>query len=126
MPTELVLERHDGRSIGSFHEVQGVISEIFPETRFYWTTSGPEKLKMAEERGIQFPPELHQSLTSLPSLLEGIYESGDAGAISFGLGFQEPVHRIYVTPLGWSDELELAIEHLANKIEGTCKINGDK
>ena len=71
MTTEYALERADASPIGSFDEVQSVIRSVFDAVEFAWTQSGPDKLKLAQERGIEFPPELVKSLETLPSLLEG-------------------------------------------------------
>src|SRR5262249_46337904 len=66
----------------------------------------------AAERGITFPPEILAYLPSLPSLLEGVAE-GDEFHVTFGLGHQEPVPCLYVTPLGDAPELERGLAALA-------------
>ena len=90
MATEYTLQRADGRPFGSFEQVKARISQLFPSVQFHRTTSGPEKIALAAERGITGPPALMAVLPNLPSLLEGVAQ-GDGFDVTFGLGHQEPV-----------------------------------
>jgi hypothetical protein len=104
MATEYTLRRADGQPFGSFDKVQGLIRRLFPTVEFFWTSSGPEKLRLAAERGSEIPPMIRQGLESLPSLLEGV-AAGDGFHITFGLGPEEPVSCLYVTPRGDAPQL---------------------
>jgi hypothetical protein len=125
MATEYALRRADGQPFGSFEQVQTRISELFPTVEFYWTTSGPEKIALAAERGITFPPEIMAYLPGLPSLLEGVAE-GDGFHITFGLGHQEPVPCLYVTPLGNVPELERGLASLEADAGAAFKVSGEE
>jgi hypothetical protein len=115
MATEYSLQRADGQPFGSFAEVQDTIRRLFPGVKFFWTTSGAEKIRMAKERGIEMPPAIREICERLPSLLEGVVEDEDYH-VTFGLGHQEPVTALHVTPRGSAAELEeglAALEELA-------------
>src|SRR5262245_33490201 len=111
MATEYTLRRADGQPFGNFDTVQALIRQHFPDVKFGWTTSGPEKLRIAKERGIAFPPALLESLKTLPSLLEGVSET-ETHHVLFGLGHEEPVQCLYVTPRRISPELERGLAAL--------------
>jgi hypothetical protein len=125
MATELALERKDKSQIGSFAETQAIVQDVFPSVKFGWTTSGREKLHIAAERNIQLPPAIRESLENLPSLLEGMCE-GDGWAVEFGLGYQEPVLCLYVTPRGDSDVLERGLSAIAAAVGGDYVISGNE
>src|SRR5262249_3196864 len=101
-----------------------MIRLLFPSVQFGWTTSGPEKLQIAKERGIKFPPDLQEALKTLPSLLEGLAE-GEGYHVTFGLGHQEPVSCLYVTPRGHAVELEYGLAALEAEAGSEFKISGD-
>jgi hypothetical protein len=124
MATEYILRRADGRSFGSFEQVQARIRELFPSVEFHWTTSGPEKIALAVERGITFPPALMAVLPDLPSLLEGAAE-GDGFHVTFGLGHQEPVPCLYVTPRGDAPELERGLAALEADAGAEFKVSDE-
>ncbi len=125
MATEYTLRRADGQPFGSFEQVQSRIRELFPTVQFYWTTSGPETIALAAERGITFPPEILAYLPDLPSLLEGVAE-GDEYHVTFGLGHQEPVSCLYVTPLGDAPELERGLAALEADAGAAFKVSGEE
>lgn len=125
MATELALERNDKAAIGSFKEIQDMIQAVFPGAQFGWTTSGTEKLRMAAERGVELPPALREAMKTLPSLLEGRYESGD-DYVEFGLGYQEPVKCLYVTPRGGSPTLDRQLSELETRVGGTFVVSGEE
>jgi len=125
MATEYALERDDKEPIGLFDAVQSMIREVFPTVKFAWTVSGPDKLKLAVERGIDFPAELREALKTLPSLLEGYYES-EGMFIELGLGFEEPVKCLYVTPRGSSTALLLKLSELEVKVGGKFVVSGEE
>lgn len=125
MATEFTLRREDGQPFGSFEQVQTRIRQLFPSVAFHWTTSGPEKIALAAERGITFPPALMAVLPDLPSLLEGVAE-GDGFHVTFGLGHQEPVMCLYVTPLGTAPELERGLAALEADAGAEFKVSGDE
>lgn len=72
MATEYTLRRADGQPFGSFEQVQARLRLLFPAIQFRRTLSGPDKIALAAERGITFPPELLAVLPGLPSLQEGV------------------------------------------------------
>jgi hypothetical protein len=125
MATELALERDDRQPIGTFDQVREIIQLIFPEARFGWATSGKEKLRIAAERGVDLPPALRKSLESLPSLLQGQADFGDA-TVEFGLGYLEPVPCLYVTPRGDSPQLDARLAALEAAVGGTYVISGEE
>lgn len=125
MATEFALERNDKAAIGSFEELQTMIRGIFPGVQSGWTTSGPDKLKMAAERGIEFPPDLREALKTLPSLLEGRFES-DGNCVEFGLGYEQPVMCLYVTPRGGSPALDQQLAELEARVGGTFVVSGEE
>ncbi len=125
MATEYSLRRADGRPFGTFDEVQALIRRAFPDVEFGWTTSGLEKLRLAKERGIELPPQLRQALESLPSLLEGVAESEEYH-VTFGLGHEEPVTCLYVTPRGMAPELDRGLAALEAVAGAEFKGSGDE
>jgi hypothetical protein len=125
MATEYALRRGDGQPFGSFEQVQARIRGLFPTVEFFWTTSGPEKIVLAAERGITFPPEIMAYLPDLPSLLEGVAE-GDGFHVTFGLGHQEPVPCLYVTPRGEAPELERGLAALEADAGAEFKVSGEE
>ncbi len=90
--------------------IQALIRTHFPSVKFHWTTSGLDKLRIAKERGIEFPPALREGLESLPSLLEGVAE-GPGWRIDFCLNHIDPVRELLIEPRG--DEYE--------KVEGSIR-----
>ena len=125
MATELTLRRADAQSLGSFEQVQELIRTHFPTVEFFWTTSGLEKIALASERGITFPPEIMAYLPGLPSLLEGVAE-GDDFLVTFGLGHIEPVQCLYCTPLGDSPELDRGLKGLEAFTGTAFQISGEE
>jgi hypothetical protein len=99
MATEFTLRRADGKPFGSFAQVQALIRRLFPSVEFFWTTSGPQKIRLAGERGVVLPPHIREWMATLPSLLEGVAE-GSAFHVTFGMGYEEPVACLYVTLRG--------------------------
>ncbi len=124
MATEYTLKRTDGKPLGSFDEIQALIRGAFPTVQFAWTTSGQEKLRIAKERGIELPSFIRQSLETLPALLEGVV-SGKDFHVTFGLGHEEPVTCLYVTPRGESVELERGLDALKAAMEAEFKVSGE-
>lgn len=125
MATEYTLRRSGGLPFGSFDDVESLIRRLFPDVKFGWTTSGPEKLRLAKERGIEFPAQLREALETLPSLLEGVAE-GPGYHVSFGLGHDEPVSCLYVTPRGDSTELERGLAGLEAEAGMKFKASGEQ
>ena len=123
MATEFALERSDKGVIGSFAEVQAMIRKVFPEVVFAWTTSGIEKLRIAEERGIVLPEAIRRSCETLPSLLEGQADLSGA-SVRFGLGYEEPVRCIYVQPSGDSSGLDAKLVALETAVGGKYVLSG--
>jgi len=125
MATEYTLRRADGQPFGSLEQVQARIRQLFPSVEFRWTTSGPEKIALAAERGITFPPQIMAYLPGLPSLLEGVAE-GDEYHVTFGLGHDEPVPCMYVTPRGDGPELERGLAALEADAGAPFKVSGEE
>jgi hypothetical protein len=123
MATEYTLRRKDGRPFGSFEQVQALIRRLFPSVEFFWTTSGLEKIRQAEERGVELPPHIRRWMETLPSLLEGIAE-GVEFHVTFGLGQEEPVSCLYVTPCGLAPELERGLAALEAESGAEFKVSG--
>ena len=125
MATEYTLRRADGRPFGTFEQVQALIRQLFPSVEFFWTTSRPEKLRQAEERGVELPPQIRRCLEALPSLLEGVAE-GPEFHVTFGLGQEEPVSCLYVTPRGLAPELERGLAALEAAAGAAFKVSGSE
>ena len=125
MATEFALEREDASAIGSLDDVQALIRSVFDSVQFAWTQSGPEKLKLAQERGIEFPAALAKSLETVPSLLEGLAVGGN-WQISFGLGHSEPVMCIYLTTHDPDNALDAQLTALEAAVGGKIAVSGDE
>jgi hypothetical protein len=125
MATEYTLRRADEQPFGSFEQVQSRIRELFPSVEFHWTTSGPDKIAQAAKRGINLPPAIMEMLRGLPSLLEGVAE-GKGFHVTLGLGHQEPVDCLYVTPRGDAPELERGLAALETDAGAKFKVSGEK
>ena len=125
MATEYTLRRADAQPFGSFEQVEARIRAMFPSIAFRWTLSGPEKMALAAERGITFPPALMDILPGLPSLREGVAE-GDGFHVTFGLGHEEPVPCLYVTPRGSAPELERGLAALEADAGAVFKVSGEE
>jgi hypothetical protein len=123
MATEYTLRRADGQSFGSFEQVQALIRRLFPSVEFFWTTSGVEKIRQAEQRGIELPLHIRQWMETLPSLLEGVAE-GEEFHVTFGLGYEEPVSCLYVTPRGLAPELDRGLAALEAEAGAEFKVSG--
>lgn len=123
MATEYTLRRADGHAFGTFEQVESRLRELLPTVQFAWTTSGQEKIKMAEENGITLPPQLMEVLPTLPSLREGVAE-GNEFHVTFGLGHQEPVECLYVTPRGNAKMLQQALKALESDAESEFSVQG--
>jgi hypothetical protein len=124
MATEYTLRRADGQPFGTLEEVQAIIRRLFPNVKFYWTTSGAEKLRLAKERGIELPPMIREMCERLPSLLEGVAE-GKAYHVTFGLGHQEPVDCLYVTPRGTAAKLQKGLAALESLAGAEFRVSGE-
>jgi hypothetical protein len=125
MATEYTLRRADGRPFGSFEQVQALIRRQFPSVEFFWTASGPEKVRLAEERGVELPPHIRRWMETLPSLLEGVAE-GDGFHVTFGLGAEEPVPCLYATPRGLAPELDRGLSALEAAAGAVFKVSGSE
>jgi hypothetical protein len=122
MATEYTLRRADGQPFGSFAQVQALIRRLFPAVEFFWTTSGLEKIRQAEERGVELAPHIRQWMATLPSLLEGVAK-GDEFHVTFGLGYEEPVSCLDVTLHGLVPELERGLAALAVEAGAEFKVS---
>ena len=125
MATELALERNDKGEIGSFAEVQAIIRSVFADAQFGWTKSGLDKLRIADERGIELPEMIRKSLETLPSLRGG-RAALDGALVEFGLGHHEPVCCLYVTPHGDAPDLEDKLSALESAVGGEFVISGEE
>jgi hypothetical protein len=123
MATEYTLRRADGQPFGSFEQVQALICRLYPSVEFFWTSSGTEKVRQAEERGVELPPHIRQWMETLPSLLEGVAQ-GDGFHVRFGLGTEEPVTCLYIEPRGSGPELERGLTALEDEAGAELKVSG--
>jgi len=123
MATEFSLRRGDGAPLGTFEQVQALLRRLFPGVEFFWTTSGPEKLRLAAERGVELPEHIRRWIETLPSLLEGFVE-GDDFSVAFGLGHEEPVRFLCVEPHGVSPELDRLLSALESEVGGELMVWG--
>jgi hypothetical protein len=126
MATELTLRRKDRQPLGSFEEVQAMLRRIFPGVQFWRTTSGPEKVELAEKNGGPLPPHIKEWMLTLPSMLDGVCE-GDGWLVEFGLGPTEPVPELYVQPRGTNDEeLFRLLDKLEAEYGNTLIVSGSE
>jgi hypothetical protein len=123
MATEYTLRRADGQPFGSFAQAQALIRRWFPSVEFFRTTSGPEKVRQAEERGVDLPPHIRQRMETLPSLLEGVAAAPDYH-VAFGPGQEEPVLCLYVTPRGRAPELDRGLAALEAEARTEFPVSG--
>jgi hypothetical protein len=115
VPKKLSLCRADGQPLGSFDQVQATISFVFPGSSFAWTPDGPTRLRRCEESGHPLTADLRERLASMTSELEGVAE-GRGYRVTFGLGSQEPVQSLRVTPLGNIAELQSGLAALQSEV----------
>jgi hypothetical protein len=126
LATEYVISFRDNRPLGSVEVIQTLIRTHFPSVKFYWTTSGLEKLRIAKERGIEFPPVLRQGLETLPSLLEGVAE-GSGWRIDFGLGHLDPVTELIIEPRGDEYEtIEPRVREMEKVLGSKFRVHGER
>jgi len=123
--TEYSLRRSDRQPLGTFTEVEARLSRLFPGVEFFWTTSGVEKLRHADENGVELPDPIRAWMATLPSLREGIYE-GDEFLVEFGLGFEEPVACLSVVPRGVSPQLFRLLDALEVEFGGLMVVSGSE
>jgi hypothetical protein len=117
------LRRADRQPLGSFAAVQDRIRRLCPGVEFGWTTSGPEKVRLAAENGVILPDAIRLWMETLPALLEGAVE-GDDYLIEFGLGHEEPVASLYVEPHGDGPELDRLLAALEDEFGGELVFAG--
>lgn len=101
-----------------------MIRTHFPSVTFHWTTSGLEKLRIAKERGIEFPPALREGLESLPSLLEGVAE-GPGWRIDFGLNHLDPVRELVIEPRGDYEKIEAHVRSIEETLGSRFRVHGE-
>jgi hypothetical protein len=123
LATEFTLRRPDGRPLGTFGEVQATVRRLCYGVEFFWTTSGPEKVKEAAANGVELPDAIRQWMETLPSLLEGVVEADDY-RIEFGLGNEEPVPFLSVTPRGSGPRLQEVLSALEAEYGDELRIAG--
>ena len=123
MATEYILSFRDNRPLGTFAEIESLLRGTFPNVQFVWRTSGVEKLRLAEERGIEFPPLLREGLESLPSLYEAIIHA-DGCYVEICLGAAEPVIELIVEPKGYHPDLERWMLELESKLGTELRMHG--
>ena len=115
MATDYVLSFKDNRPLGTFAEIEAMLRAIFPDVVFGWRTSGPEKIRLATERGIDLPPAIRKQLEALPALYEAVAE-GETYYIEFCLGPSEPVTELVVEPKGDHPELQRWLGELETRL----------
>ncbi len=124
MASEFVLNFLDGRSLGSVEQIQTMLQRFFPNIKFHRTTCGLEKLRIAKECGIVFPPAMQEILPSLPSLLEGVAE-GEDWRVDFGLGSSDPVKELIMTPRGSHTDLDKSLSEIEATLGTSFRIHGE-
>lgn len=124
MATEYVISFRDNRPLGSIEAIQSMIRMHFPAVQFRRTTSGQEKLRIAKERGIEFPPALRASLESLPSLVEGTAE-GPGWHVTFGLGHLDPLTELVVEPHGDHEDVVAGLRAIEKALDSTFRVYGE-
>src|SRR3954471_12112442 len=122
MATEYTLRRADGRAFGAFDQGQALIRRLFPAVEFFWTEGGPDKVRQADANGVELAPHIRQWMMTLPALVEGVAEGPDFH-VTFGLGTEEPVACLYVTPRGLGPELERGLAALEAEAGAELKVS---
>jgi len=125
MATEYTLRRADGRPFGSFDQVQAIIRQLFPTVEFFWTESGPEKVRRAEANGVELPPHIREWMVGRPAVFEGVAEGPDFH-VTFGLGTKEPVACLFVEPRGLSPELDRGLAALEAEAGAGLRVSGSE
>jgi hypothetical protein len=124
LATEHVISFKDCRPLGTVEAIQSLIRTHFPSAQFRRTTSGQEKLRIAKERGIEFPPALRASLESLPSLVEGVAE-GAGWHVTFGLGPGDPLAELVVEPRGDHADVDAGLRAIERALGLTFRVYGE-
>ena len=124
MATDYVISFRDGRPLGSREALQALIRTHFPGIKFYWTMSGLERLRIAKEGGIEFPPALREGMESFPSLLEGVAE-GPGWHILFGLGYVDPVTELVMQARGEYAKIEASVHAIEETLGSQFRVHGE-
>lgn len=124
LATECVISFRDNRPLGSVEAIQTLIRTHFPSVTFHWTRSGLEQLRIAKERGIEFPPALRVGMESAPSLLEGVAE-GPGWRIEFGLGHLDPVTELIIEPRGQYEKIEPNVRAIEQALGSEFRVHGE-
>jgi hypothetical protein len=122
--TEYVISFKDNGPLGRIDAIQSLIRTHFRSVRFRRTTSGQEKLRIAIERGVEFPPALRASLESLPSLIEGVAE-GPGWHVAFGLRHLNPLTELVVQPRGDHADLDAGLRAIEKALRSTFRVYGE-
>lgn len=88
------------------------------------TTRRSWKLRIAKERGIEFPTALREGLESLPSLLEAVAE-GPGWRVDFGLNHLDPVRELIIEPRGNGAAMDGGIRAVEKALGSTFRVHGE-
>ena len=108
------IRRADGRPLGTLDEVRRALVDVFPGIILGQNLSGAERIRIAAERGIEFPEVLRKSLERIPAKFGADYVGPEFSA-EFLLGADETVQTVDVVPYGNTVAAEPMFEALTRK-----------
>jgi hypothetical protein len=108
------IKRDDGQPLGDIETVQSALALAFPGVQLGMLPSGPDKIRAAAEKGIQFPEILRKHLESAPATYGGEYEGPDFSA-QFSLGSSRNVEQADLALYGNTTAAEPMLEVLKKK-----------
>ena len=76
--------RADRSHLGDRQAIEEAIASVFPGVQFYCDPSGPERIAVMRERGVEFPDVIRRHLEQLPATRQGDFV-GDGFSARFFL-----------------------------------------
>lgn len=108
------IKRADGRPLGTLAEVRRALVDVFPGIVLGQNLSDPERIRIAAERGIEFPEILRKTLERIPAKFGADYVGPEFSA-EFVLGADETVQTVDVVLYGNTVAAERMFEALKRK-----------
>ncbi len=115
MGLDATIKRLDGEPLGVITAVQQELAKAFPGVTWGQSVSGPEKIRLAANRGIIFPEVIRQSMEATAAEWVGHFEGQDH-SVEFFLGSATLVDDVSLVFRGRTGALALeqslkALEH---------------
>jgi hypothetical protein len=102
----------DRSPLGDREAVEQAIASAVPGVRFYHEPSGPEKIAVTRERGVEFPEVVRRHLEQQPASRQGDFE-GDGFFVWFFLGAEPQLGSLPVELRGESERAVPLLRQLA-------------